>query len=221
MTKQIQLADENKNWINWRYYNPEYGVTHDFCNTPSATSYTLSITKPGLYCLTTCHDAKSSVAVFTTGNTIHSYEATTPTGYKIYAERIIYSSQGNDSLTLTSISTGNAARFLITLIYIGTFSNIYNPQHADLMYSTNSQTANYNTANQFVHFVTVGSQKYEHTFLTNDIEPNHISIQDNYTSNAYSAAALISNSGGSVNCSGTPGVENNSGGLFFSSYVVE
>lgn len=74
VTSKIQLMDENKNWIDWKKYNPNKAITcvHAFKDLASNTTYTFNCTNEGLHLAILGSYASSGQTINTTGEEVDS-----------------------------------------------------------------------------------------------------------------------------------------------------
>lgn len=95
MTNYIELSDENKNWVNWRYYNPNKIIFQKyFLRNPQSTNINHSLTniEQGLYivCIGNYSVSSANVQITTTGSVRYNESF----GYSRFA--IIYSEGGDN-----------------------------------------------------------------------------------------------------------------------------
>lgn len=67
---RIQIMDQNKNWVNWQYYNPNKSIQHMASNSiwGSATSYTLSCPYQGYYFVFAVTNSNQGSNITSTGS---------------------------------------------------------------------------------------------------------------------------------------------------------
>ena len=212
VTKQIQLADENKNWVDWRYFNTDYEISHDL-NSTSEGSQTFTLSKVGLYILTVA--GHTTTTLTTNATTL----ATSPTLGSII-ELLVYS----DGTATATFNINNANLYGGTkyVIYIG---NNYSqlaapPTYSGFIREPYEQTVN--TANTLVHFIMRGTTRYDRTCVTYNVENRNISSWDPQNQNRFSVACLLSNTDSSITVSGNGNTSSSDiSGSLLTTYVLE
>lgn len=232
VTNWVQLMDQNKNWVDWRYYDPNYSLNAevDLVATTvsnSTTAYTITqqnmnLSKRGLYCVSMFgHTSPNpTLTIDTTGTVLNHFEhrdynGPVNIGMVAYKEEIIYSN-GSATLSFTiKASYGPHAH----VYYIGPFSSISNPEEYLVGDNINQISKKYTTHNQFIHFVLHGITRYSRNITTTNIDSKYIHTWDPSKGNIYSAAVV--NLGGTVTCTGTAGaLSSNVGNFYSTSYTL-
>lgn len=210
--------DQNKNWIDYRYYNPNYEVTHDLnVIFKGTTNFTMS--KRGLYCLTNTAFINSSYVAnaITTNGQIKNRFDDFPVSTYTYVELIVYS-DGTKTASFTC-APGNGTDYggCFTAIYIGPYSNVTASGRL-MLEEQNNYSQTFTTQNQFVHFILSGSIRYSRNFTTQNIENKYVTVWDSGSLNRYSAAAI--NRGGKITCTGGCSSNPNDVGIYGITYYT-
>ena len=200
-TNWVQLQDENKNWVDYRYYNPTKLLTHEVFNYTSGTAFTVQLNKRGLYCLTSCGpsavqmttDAQVVSTVNKSGNSSVAYEQI------VYSDGSCYATVGNG---------GGDYATMATCIYIGNYTTVSTGEANYYANSTSVYEFNYTHQNDFIHLSLSGLIRNERTFRTTNIEEPYISVKDPGVRNSYSGCCI--NHNGSVYIAASPGPYNSS-----------
>lgn len=210
-TNYIQLVDENKNWVNWQYYNPNFTVNHVFkavmINTQSDT---ISLNKQGIYGVSwVSSDSNNHSDNLVVNNGQTKYSCTPMENY--YINIAIVYSNGNTTLTIKGNGYTGSYGPSKSVIYYGPYSGVSSPSTVSSCNTTAPLTRSFSSNTpQLVMFVLCGAARFTRNFITSNIESSNISIWDPGNQNIYSAGCL--NIGGSVSITGTAGVINNNGG---------